>query len=172
MSTEQATNFHIKSDIDLMNVLREVRELQAEINRINELYTAEMERVNAWKDAETQKVTNELKWRTSQIEAYHAAVLAEDPKAKSISTPHGTVKSVTRKPVPKKPDADVLLAVLEDLKHDEYIKVEMVKKPDWAAFKKELQVVNGKVVTTDGEVLDDIEIDEGGTTFKIEVSDV
>lgn len=172
MLTEQATNFHIKSDIDLMNVLREVRELQAEINRINELYTAEMERVNAWKDAETQKVSNELKWRTSQIEAYHTAVLAENPKAKSISTPHGTVKSVTRKPAPKKPDADVLLAVLEDLKHDEYIKVETVKKPDWAAFKKELQVVNGKVVTAEGEVLDDIEIDEGGTTYKIEVADV
>lgn len=172
MLTEQATNFHIKSDIDLMNVLREVRELQVEINRINELYTAEMERVNAWKDAETQKVTNELKWRTAQIEAYHAAVLAENPKAKSISTPHGTVKSVTRNPAPKKPDADVLLAVLEDLKHDEYIEVEMVKKPDWAAFKKELQVVNGKVVTAEGEVLDDIEIDEGGTTFKIEVADV
>lgn len=172
MLTEQATNFHIKSDIDLMNVLREVRELQAEINRINELYTVEMERVNAWKDAETQKVTNELKWRTSQIETYHTAVLAENPKAKSISTPHGTVKSVTRKPVPKKPDDDVLLAVLEGLKQQKYIKVETVRKAAWGEFKKELQVINGKVVTTEGEVLDDIEIDEGGTTFKIEVSDV
>ena len=171
MLTEQATNFHIKSDIDLMNVLREVRELQAEINRINELYTAEMERVNAWKDAETQKVNKELEWRTSQIEAYHKQVLADNPKAKSISTPHGTVKSVTRKPAPKKPDADVLLAVLETLQHNEYIRVETVKKPDWAAFKKQLQVINGKVVTADGEVLDDIEIDEGGTTFKIEVAD-
>lgn len=66
-----------------------------------------------------------------------------------------------------KRDDEKLTKWLEDNKMDEFIEVK--KQAKWGELKKVTQVVNGQVVTEDGEIIEGVEVIERAPEFKVEV---
>ena len=62
---------------------------------------------------------------------------------------------------------DKLVKWLEDNQMDEYIEVK--KQPKWKELKKAVKVINGAVVTEDGEIVEGVEVVERAPEFKVEV---
>ncbi len=104
------------------------------------------------------------------IADYHAKVLAEDPKKKTLSTPYGKSKSTTSKAQPDKVDESQLLQFVEE---NELPFVETVKKLKWGDLKKTLQVVekDGEQIVIDenGQEVPGVTVKPQTTTFKVEI---
>lgn len=64
-------------------------------------------------------------------------------------------------------DEEKLTKWLEDNKMDEFIEVK--KQAKWGELKKATKVVNGQVVTEDGEIVEGVEVVERAPEFKVEV---
>ena len=62
---------------------------------------------------------------------------------------------------------DILVKWLEDNQMDEYIEVK--KQAKWKELKKAVKVINGAVVTEDGEIVEGVEVVERAPEFKVEV---
>lgn len=168
---DTATTFRIFNLSSLSAVMREIAEINAQQAEVEELYKAEMDRIKKWRDKQVSKLESDREWRHQQVIDYHQRRLEENPKEKTISTPYGTVKATSRKATFKKPDNDVLLAVLEAHGYNDLIKTKITHAADWAAYKKQLHITDGRVVDENGLIIDDIEIEDAQTTFKIEVTD-
>lgn len=168
-AAEDATNFRIYDLTGLSSAMREVAEIDAKQAEMDAVKAAEIERINNWHKAESDKLKGEREWREQQIIDYHQRRLAENPKDKTLSTPYGKIKSTTKKATFKKPDNDLLLAVLETNGYDDLIKEKVTRTPDWASYKKQLNIMGDKVVDENGVIVDDIEIEPATTTFKLEV---
>lgn len=166
---DTATDFRIHDLAQLSMVMRELSELNSKEAEVNEVYNAEKQRIDSWKTEQTEKFEKEREWREQQVIDYHKRRLEENPKDKTLSTPFGKVKSTSKKATFKKPDSDVLMAVLEANGHTDLIKEKTLYTPDWASYKKQLSVVGDKVVDENGTIVDDIEIEPAQTTFKLEV---
>ncbi|MDM5245728.1 host-nuclease inhibitor Gam family protein [Lysinibacillus sp. G4S2] len=122
-----------------------------------------------WIKAERAKTERDNSFFEYLLTDYHARILAENPKQKSISTPNGKVQSTTRKPAIVKPEKDSLPQLIEYAEQNEFADfVEVKKELKWTEFKKELTLTDDlKVVDSNGQVVPNIPISEGGTTFKI-----
>lgn len=66
-----------------------------------------------------------------------------------------------------KRDNETLVKWLEENRMDEYIEVK--KQAKWGELKKVVNVVNGTVVTEDGEIVEGVEVVERAPEFKVEV---
>lgn len=64
-------------------------------------------------------------------------------------------------------DNDKLTEWLERNGMNEYIEVK--KQPKWGELKKAVKVINGAVVTEDGEIVEGVEVVERAPEFKVEV---
>lgn len=166
---DTTTDFRIHDLAQLSSVMRELSDLSAKQNEVEEVYNAELQRIDFWKAEQLEKINKEREWREQQVIDYHKRRLEENPKDKTLSTPFGKVKSTSKKATFKKPDTDVLMAVLEVNGHTDLIKEKTTYTPDWATYKKQLSVVGDKVVDANGVIVDDIEIEPAQTTFKVEV---
>ncbi|GMA50171.1 phage protein [Alicyclobacillus contaminans] len=153
--------------------LRKLAALKAKEAEVNQLADAEVERINAWRDKELAKVKESTDYLEMLLMEYHQEQLKLNPKAKTITTPYGKLKSMTRQPSPKKADDEALLRFLEENGETEYIKVK--KSPDWAAYKQTLRIVEADgdyfVVDENGQPVEGVEIDFGGTSFSVEVAE-
>ena len=126
----------------------------------------------AWIKEERFKTAENNSYFEYLLTDYHARVLAENPKQKSISTPNGKVQSTTRKPSIVKPEKDNLPQLIEYAEQNAFNEfIEIKKDLKWSEFKKELQLkeINGKHVAVDsnGQIVPEVPVNEGGTTFKI-----
>jgi len=122
-----------------------------------------------WIKEERTKTERDNSFFEYLLTDYHVRVLAENPKQKSISTPNGKIQSTTRKPAIVKPEKDSLPQLIEYVEQNDFNKfVEVKKELKWTEFKKELTLTADlKVVDSNGQVVPNIPISEGGTTFKI-----
>lgn len=82
------------------------------------------------------------------------------------------MQSTTRNPSIVKPENDGLPQLIEYAEQNDFNKfVEVNKDLKWSEFKKELQLkeLNGKqvVVDSNGRIVPNVPISEGGTTFKV-----
>lgn len=64
-------------------------------------------------------------------------------------------------------DEEKLTKWLEDNKMDEFIEVK--KQAKWGELKKATKVIDGQVVTEDGEIVEGVEVVERAPEFKVEV---
>lgn len=141
----------------------------AELSEKEAFAKAELEKITSWINAERAKTEHANGFFEHLVTEYHASVLAEDPKKKSLSTPNGKIQSTTRKPSIVKPEKDSLPQLVEYAEQNEFTDfVEVKKELKWTEFKKELTLTDDlKVVDSNGQVVPNIPISEGGTTFKI-----
>ena len=163
------------TDLDGLNwAFRKMNALQAKINDVKALADAERLRITNYEKQETEKYRFDLERFEHQVKEFHASVLAQDPKAKSIKTPYGVAKSTTSKAAPEKVDEAALIeyAKTNDLA---FVEVETKEKLKWAELKKTLQVVESDgtqvVIDADGQVVPGVTVKPETVSFKVEVSD-
>lgn len=75
--------------------LRCIAAIDAERVTIAEAFDREMERLKARRADRLAKYDAKIEWHTKPLRELHAALLAEDPRRKTIHLPHGTLKSRT-----------------------------------------------------------------------------
>lgn len=175
MQAEQDNGFIIDDLSGLTWTMRKMRALQAKIKEVQDIASAEITQIEAWAKQETKQYQDDLNFFSHKISEYHARVLAEDPRAKSIKTPYGTAKSVTSKAALEKVDEQ---ALIEYAKANDVPVVDIVttEKLKWAELKKTLTVIehDGEqvVVDSDGQIVPGVTVKPTTTTFKVEVKDV
>lgn len=166
---QAATDYRIYDEVALSATLRAIKEVQEEKDIAKAQYDEAIAHLNTWYKERTDKLDKEIQFRESQAIDYHERVLVDNPKKKTLDTPFGKVKSTTRKATFTKPDSDVLLAVLESNGLTDYIKTKTTTTADWVMYKKTLTIVGENVVDETGVILEDVEIEQAATTFKVEV---
>lgn len=153
--------------------LRKMQALTAKIHETNQLSDAEVLRINQWREHEVSGIERQMQFFEMLLTDYHAQMLRQDLKAKTITTPYGKLKSTTRKAQPKKVDDEQLLQHIKSSGDTEYIITK--ESPAWGEYKKTLQVteINGVSVVMDqnGQRVQGVEVELGGTSFKVEVSE-
>lgn len=122
--------------------------------------------VNAWLDAERQRLTTD--WLEEQLAAYHEARLVEDPKAKTISLPSGALKARKTPDQWTVEDDETVLSWAHDVRPELIrTKVEL----DRNELKRRLKATeDGTVVDPEsGEVAPGVSVAPGAVRFSVEV---
>lgn len=162
--------FKITDQESLNWAFRKIAAFKAQMNETEEIAAKEIARVHQWAAEQQKPLEQSIEFFESLITQYHMQLLESDPKApKTLKTPHGKSKSMTRKPAPVAADKDKLLEHVKEAGMADYIKEEI----RWGDFKKTLSITtaDGQPVVVDawGQRVEGVEIDQGGTTFKVEV---
>lgn len=170
--TEEKTVFVIK-DLEGLNwAFRKLNAIQAAIKEKKQLADAEKQRIDEWYKKSTAPLEMDVEYFENLITQYHAQVLLDDPKQKSISTPYGKVKSTTSKAQPEKKDEQ---ALLHYVKANELPFVEVKESLKWGDLKKKLTVIENDlgsyVVDENGEIVPGVEVKPMQVTHKVEVSE-
>jgi len=168
--TETRKEFVIDDLSGLTWAFRKLSAINQEIKEINQVAEAERERINQWEKKKVGVLQQSVEFFEYKIKEYHYKEMLKDPKKKSISTPYGKAKSVTKKAQPKIKDEYKLLDYLK-LNSPEFWYTE--EKINWGELKKSLHVVErGEeliVIDESGQLVEGVEVEEANTNFKLEV---
>ncbi|GIN17485.1 hypothetical protein J32TS2_28410 [Shouchella clausii] len=162
--------FKITDQESLNWAFRKIAALKTQMEETDAIAAKEIERIHLWAAEQHKPVKQSIEFFESLITQYHMQLLESDPKApKTLKTPHGKSKSTRRKPAPVAVNKDKLLEHVKEAGMSDYIKEEI----RWGDFKKTLSITtaDGQSVVVDawGQRVEGVEIDQGGTTFKVEV---
>lgn len=165
----QASNFEI-TDINSLNwAFRKLTALKSKEKEIKQLANVERDRIAEWENGELSSITNSVSFFESLVTLYHAKQLAEDPKAKTISTPYGKSKTRKSKEAPDKADEEVILQYVIENEMDEFIK----NSVKWADLKKSLKIVeiSGEKVVVDenGQIVPGVIVKPESISYSVEV---
>lgn len=168
--TEQLKQTFKVTDLNSLNwVFRKVSALKSQQKEIKALADGERNRITFWEQKELSHIEDNLSFFEGLVSEYHAAVLSENPKQKTLSTPYGKAKARTSKAQPEKVNEELILQHVIDSNMDEFIK-QSVK---WGDLKKSLKIVEveGKkaVIDDNGQVVPGVEVKPEGITFSMEV---
>lgn len=144
-------------DADHANrMLRRLARVRREMADLDALVAAERERLDAWHDARRAILLNRERWIADGLEMWHRAILAMDPKRKSINLPCGTLKLRARQDEYVFTDEAAFIAWAEGHQPDLLrTKVEVDRK----AVRGALAITDtGAAVTEDGEVVPGVEV--------------
>lgn len=79
--------------------LRKLHRIARAENRVQELYDAERERLDTWRNSEMKKTERDREFFESLLKRYHASLIEKDPTAPStIKLPHGQLKARQQQP--------------------------------------------------------------------------
>ncbi len=162
---EEKQRFQITGMDSLNWAFRKLSALKAKETEITNLAKAEKERIEHWEATEKASLNNDIQFFESLINEYHAEVLKEDPKAKTLSTPYGKSKSRTSKAQPDKANEATILKYIEENEMTEYIKPTL----KWADFKKSLTIAGDKIVDENGQIVPGVAVMPETITYKVEV---
>ena len=172
LSAEELEGFNIDSLETLNWTFRKMSAINEKVKDIENLAKAERERIDSWEKKELEPHKNSLQFFERKVSEYHARVLFLDPKLKSIKTPYGVAKSLTKKAYPVKGNEEVLINYLKSNNPD-YIKEIRKEDINWSEYKKTLQVVDGvdgpMVIDENGTIVEGVEVQPETITFKTEV---
>lgn len=158
------------TDINSLNwAFRKLSAYKAKAQEVTDLAKAERARIDMWEEQEKKKLNESIEFFESLINEYHSKILAEDPKAKTLSTPYGKSKARQVKPQPKKVDEKVILQHIVDNGMDDYIKPTL----KWAELKKNIQIaeIGGRLVAVDenGQEIPGVVVEPEQIKFNVEV---
>ncbi|MEK5215282.1 host-nuclease inhibitor Gam family protein [Psychrobacillus sp. FSL H8-0487] len=170
-SVESEFNKFEINDIDSLNwAFRKLSALKSKEKETKQLADKERIRITSWEQKELSAVRSSIDFFETMAAQYHMKQLAEDPKAKTISTPYGKVKSTTSKAQPDKEDEDKLLAFV---KANNLPFVKTTEEIKWGDLKKTLQVVEKDgvqiVINVNGQAVPGATVKPQTTTFKVEI---
>ncbi|MGN1044213.1 MAG: host-nuclease inhibitor Gam family protein [Acutalibacteraceae bacterium] len=157
--------FEIKDIHTLTWAFRKLSELNEQKKEKEQLAEAERERISSWLDADLKPINDSISYFEGLIQAYHAKLLEENPKLKTLSTPYGKAKSRQTKETIEKVNEDELLNYVTSNGLNQYIK----NSVKWADLKKDLHIVNGQVINDDGEIVPGLKIKPASVSFSVEV---
>lgn len=146
---------------------RKITAYKMKINDVEVLANAEIARITAWRDKETETLKNSIDFFESKLTAYAVTQRQADPKFK-CSTPYG--KITFRKLQPKWGyEEDTVLEALKRMKLNNFIRIkEEINKVE---LKNNVKVVNGMVVTSNGEIIEGISVEDQGEKIDVKIAD-
>lgn len=95
--------------------LARLRRLQAENEAVAH---AEIQRIRVWLDEENRKLAQKASWIEEALTGYHAALLEQDPRRKTISLPAGSLKARKHPDRVDVVDADAFVAWAQEHRPD------------------------------------------------------
>ena len=110
---ETRKEFFIDDLSGLTWAFRKLSAINEELKEIALVAEAERERINQWEKKKVGPLKQSIEFFEYKIKEYHYNEMLKDPKKKSISTPYGKAKSVTKKAQPKIKDEYKLLDYLK-----------------------------------------------------------
>lgn len=116
--------------------LRKLKHILDEKAAVEAAAREEIKRVEDWLANEVKRLDADAAYFEGLLADYHRRVLAEDPRAKTIRLPHGTLKVRAQQPEYRRDEAALLAWVKAN--RPELVKVK--EDVDWAALKKSLMV--------------------------------
>lgn len=165
----QDTRFEI-TDLNSLNwAFRKLSALKSKEKEIKQVANVERDRIADWEKGELTSIHNSVSFFEGLVTAYHAKQLAEDPKAKTISTPYGKAKSRKSSESPEKENEEAILQYVIENEMEEYIK----NSVKWADLKKSLKIVeiSGEKVVVDenGQLVPGVTVKPESISFSVEV---
>lgn len=164
--TETFTDDRFKiRDLDAANwAFRKLKAMDEKVKQVTDLASKEIERILEWKENELKQVGRSREFFEGLLIEYFVRQKEMDPKFK-ISTPYGKVSS--RKSQPKWNYEDD--RVLKWLKENDKELIRTKEEINKAELKKKYRVMNGQVVTEDGEIVEGITVAEQPDSISIKV---
>jgi hypothetical protein len=121
---------------------------QTRLDEAEKVYHCQLDRLNEWWAAEKQRIGRHIDWHDQTVTSLHAALLADDPKRKTIHLPHGTLRA---RKLPDRVEADPAVTLPWLLEHRADLLRHEIDKPSLnRAVKAGLEVPG--VAVTPGEV--------------------
>jgi sulfur carrier protein ThiS len=169
LQSPEVAKFEI-TDLNSLNwVFRKVAALKSKEKEIKQVADVERQRIADWERGELSTISNSLSFFENMVQAYHAQQLANDPKAKTISTPYGKSKTRKSSEAPEKQDEEKILQYVIENEMDEFIK----NSVKWAELKKSLKIVeiSGEKVVVDGngQIVPGVTVKPESISFSLEV---
>lgn len=143
--------------------LRKLKALEDKKKEIEQLAKVELDRINNWKKEELEGMKDNEDFFNFLLKEYYREQRELDPKFK-LSTPYGKVTS--RKQTTWNYDNE---KVINWLQQNDKELIRTKYEPIKADIKKKYAVVGDKVVTSDGEIVDGITIEENPMNITIKV---
>lgn len=150
------------------HALKRIAEWKKEVSEKEEYAKEEISKIENWLEKDTKATKESIAYFETLLTNYQSRLLAAGG-SKTLSTPYGKVKSITRKKKPK-----IKEGMEEEMKvcYDEY-SIPQEPKFDWDTFKSKLQVKEEEDGTVrffdeDGiEIKGFLEMEEENTTYKV-----
>lgn len=147
--------------------LRKIEQYQAKIDDANKLRFQRTQQINAWCAGIEEENQKQINYLESLLIPYAECQL-KNSKKHSFTLPSGTIGfrktgnsfNIDGDTINNK--SEKLITIVEKI-NPEFIKTE--KMVNWIDFKKTLKVHEGKVVSADGEFIDDIKVEIGKDSF-------
>lgn len=158
--------FRVDSDQKADWCVKKIKEEEKNTQRIIDLAEQEIERLTvriAEEKAKLDQSTSYLKYQLYQF--FRNASVKETKTQESYQLLSG--KLVRKKPSQKMvPDKERLIEMCEANNMPEFIKIK--KDFDWASYKKECEIVGGRVVNVQtGDILDCISVEDVPESFEV-----
>lgn len=154
----EAQRFVIDDEQKATWALRKLVRVRAELQEKTNDAQAEIARINEWMDREAERLERQESFFLSLLEEFHRTRLAQDPKAKTISLPAGSLKA---RKAPDNVDFDA----------EAFVEWAQVTRPEFIRMKLEVDRAKVKeAVLKDGEILPGVEKVEGDLRFSVETS--
>lgn len=153
-------------DLDGVNwVFRKIRAHLSKKSELEALAKAEIERIQNWLAHETKQIDSHINFFEGLLTEYAVKQRELDPKFK-CSTPYGKI-GFRKQPIKWEYEDEVVLGSLKASGLSEYIRIkEEVNK---AELKKAVSVVEGRAVTSDGEIIEGIRVIDQPDKIDIQV---
>ncbi|NCG67776.1 hypothetical protein GWJ21_07385 [Bacillus coagulans] len=168
---EERQHFEITNLESLTWAFRKLAAYKAKENEIAKIAQQERQRIDDWEAEQKKSIQGDMEFFESLIQRYHAKQLAENPKAKTLSTPFGKSKSRKSKPAPEKVNEEKLVEYVFENDITEYLKYSV----KWGDLKKTFNVVQTNsgpaVVDVNGQIVPGVAVKPEQTSFTIEVTE-
>ena len=166
---EKQDEFVIDDDHKANWALKKIRQMKNKIAEKEEFAQKEIDEIKIWLEEETGKLEDSIEYFESMLTEYAMKMKQEDEDLKTHKLPAGDLKF--RKQRPKwNYDNKSLMEYLEESGKEDLIRVK--RSPDKNKLKKQVEVVGNKVVDAEtGEIIEGIEVQERGESFKVKVND-
>jgi phage host-nuclease inhibitor protein Gam len=149
-------------------VLRKLAKIRKEMAENQAVAEAEIKRTKKPLEEVNGSLEKEAEYFANLLQVYHRTVLEENPKAKTIKLPFGTLKARQQQPEYVR-DEEKLLAWTKQNRPDA---VKVKESVDWTKLKETISnVVDGLAITEDGEVIEGVKVVERGVKFTVEVDE-
>ena len=148
--------------------LRKIAAEKEELQRIKDIAQEQIDKINLKVEAAERRYENGTRFLTGKLGEYFATVPHKTTKTtESYRLLSGTLK-LKKGGIQMEKDDDALVQYLWENGQDGMSKV--TRKPNWAEYKKRLQVVDGAVIDTEtGEAVSGVTAVEKPDEFKVEV---
>ena len=144
--------------------LRQISRLLSKREEVKSLAQAEIEKITAWKNDQTESIQKSISFFEFLLIEYHQQIFKENPKAKTIKLPSGKLEARKAQPEYLR-DKETMLPWVEQNRPEFVI---TKKELDWAGLKKVLKYENGMGIDPDtGEAVPGLKVIERGMTFSV-----